>query len=65
MQCHIADIPVTRFHVGVRRLWKWNKEEPFFGDPEEPRGTAAIVVMIAVVVAVGTVLLLTAGAPLP
>ncbi|WP_432794432.1 hypothetical protein [Rhodococcus ruber] len=51
--------------MAVRRLWKWDKNEPLFGDPESPRGMVAIIAVIAAVVVSATVLLLlTSGGTL-
>ncbi|MBD8052623.1 MULTISPECIES: hypothetical protein [Rhodococcus] len=49
----------------MRRRWKWDREEPLFGDPESPRGMVAIVAVVAAVVVSATVLLLlTSGGTL-
>lgn len=47
----------------MRRLWKWNKDEPLFGDADAPLGMAAILMVTVVVLAVGA-LLLTVSASL-
>ncbi|MDM7486826.1 MULTISPECIES: hypothetical protein [Rhodococcus] len=45
----------------MRCPWKWDKDEPLFGDPESPRGMVAIVAVVVAVVVSATVLLLLAS----